>query len=56
MSIQLKAIIIILLLILIYIYMKVETKIQLEQRLKNDAKRRIEDRINKKNGNTDQTF
>ena len=28
--------------------MKVETKIQLEQRLKNDAKQRIKDRINEK--------
>ena len=28
--------------------MKVETKTQLEQRLKNDAKQRIKDRINEK--------
>ena len=28
--------------------MKVETKIQLEQRLKNDARQRIKDRINEK--------
>ena len=28
--------------------MKVETKIQLEQRLKNDARQRIQDRINEK--------
>ena len=32
--------------------MKVETKIQLEQRLKNEARQRLKDRINKKNGNT----
>ena len=28
--------------------MKVETKIQLEQRVKNDARQRIKDRINEK--------
>ena len=28
--------------------MKVETKLQLEQRLKNDARQRIKDRINEK--------
>ena len=43
-----KAIIRILLLIIIYIYMKVETKIQMEQRLKNEARQRIKDRINEK--------
>ena len=48
MSIQLKSIIFILLLIIIYIYIKVETKIQLEQRIKNDARQRIKDRINEK--------
>ena len=36
--------------------MRVETKIQLEQRLKNDARQRIKDCINEKNGNTNQTF
>ena len=36
--------------------MKVETKIHMEQRLKNEARKRIKDRINKTNGNTNQTF
>ena len=49
MSIQIKAIIFILLIIYIYIYiyinMKVETKIQIEQRLKNVARQRIKDLI-----------
>ena len=36
--------------------MKVETKIQMEQRLKNEARQRIKDRINEKNGNTNPTL